>query len=115
MERVIGNKYKLGRKIGSGSFGQIYLGISISLSPYRICISNIWSKFLADFSCYGKFLVSASHINNGEIVAVKIVSIELLFSLIDDWIEFNCLYLVWFGFICWVSLANVGGFDVWTC
>ncbi|XP_021597353.1 casein kinase 1-like protein 3 isoform X2 [Manihot esculenta] len=39
MERVIGNKYKLGRKIGSGSFGQIYL---------------------------------ASHINNGEIVAVKI-------------------------------------------
>lgn len=39
MERVIGNKYKLGRKIGSGSFGEIYL---------------------------------ASHINSGEIVAVKI-------------------------------------------
>ncbi|XP_050219639.1 casein kinase 1-like protein 3 [Mercurialis annua] len=39
MERLIGNKYKLGRKIGSGSFGEIFL---------------------------------ASHINSGEIVAVKI-------------------------------------------
>ncbi|XP_048227776.1 casein kinase 1-like protein 3 [Ricinus communis] len=39
MERVIGNKYKLGRKLGSGSFGEVYL---------------------------------ASHINSGEIVAVKI-------------------------------------------
>ncbi|KQJ97080.1 casein kinase 1 isoform X1 [Brachypodium distachyon] len=29
MEHVIGGKFKLGRKIGSGSFGELYLGINI--------------------------------------------------------------------------------------
>lgn len=34
MEVRIGNRYRLGRKIGSGSFGDIYLG--------RLCIIYIY-------------------------------------------------------------------------
>lgn len=32
MERRVGNKFRVGRKIGSGSFGEIYLGCSVFLS-----------------------------------------------------------------------------------
>ena len=40
MELRVGGKYRLGRKIGSGSFGDIYLGeFSVSGSRPR-CVQN---------------------------------------------------------------------------
>lgn len=52
MELRIGNKYRLGRKIGSGSFGDIYLGISLTNSSL------------------------GSNIISGEEVAIKLESIK---------------------------------------
>lgn len=39
MELRVGNKYRLGRKIGSGSFGDIYLGNSFTFDIYLLLTS----------------------------------------------------------------------------
>lgn len=76
MERIIGEKYKLGRKIGSGSFGVIYLGLPLLLFfslyfwIFRLLLNFIESDCF--FMLYAK--PSATHIETFEIVAVKIVS-----------------------------------------
>ncbi|WVZ74566.1 hypothetical protein U9M48_022732 [Paspalum notatum var. saurae] len=45
MEHVIGGKFKLGRKIGSGSFGELYLGVNIqSGEEVAIKLESVKSK-----------------------------------------------------------------------
>ena len=68
---IIGGKYELGRKIGSGSFGDIFLGSPPSnpfvLPPPRpapICLLTPSSRHLA-----GK------HVATGEEVAIKLVRV----------------------------------------
>lgn len=54
MELRVGNKYRLGRKIGSGSFGDIYLGTTIKTGEEVIFIRFFafhFKFFSATFSC----------------------------------------------------------------
>lgn len=68
----MGNKFRLGRKIGSGSFGEIYLGSSLSQSfnsmDSRIRHIGVFriSNIRCDFS--------GTNIHTNEEVAIKLVS-----------------------------------------
>ena len=46
MELRVGGKYRLGRKIGSDSFSDIYLGTNISTAEVAIKLECIKSKHL---------------------------------------------------------------------
>lgn len=46
MELRVGNKYRLGRKIGSGSFGDIYLGTTINTGEEVIIFFVFWLEML---------------------------------------------------------------------
>ena len=43
----MGNKYRLGRKIGSGSFGDIYLGTNISTMEEGEYDSTFFNHFMS--------------------------------------------------------------------
>ena len=61
MELRVGNKYRLGRKIGSGSFGDIYLGnyvVNLKLICYVFDSSLIFVKIKSRISCGGNIKIA---------------------------------------------------------
>jgi len=42
MARILGGKYKIGEKIGSGSFGEIYIGRKLFVITY-FCLNRFFS------------------------------------------------------------------------
>jgi casein kinase I homolog HRR25 len=56
----VGNKYRIGRKIGSGSFGDIYLGTS----PPSLC------------RCQPSLTIPGTNIISGEEIAIKLESVK---------------------------------------
>lgn len=50
MELRVGNKYRLGRKIGSGSFGDIYLGTTIKTGEEVIFLDSLVIYFFITHS-----------------------------------------------------------------
>lgn len=70
MESRVGNKFRLGRKIGSGSFGEIYLGSSLFL---------YFLKSLSEFDIDALFdFFSGTNIQTNEEVAIKLVSLSCI-------------------------------------
>ena len=50
MEHVIGGKFKLGRKIGSGSFGELYLGVNVQ-SGEEVAVKLVFDLFFSRNLC----------------------------------------------------------------
>lgn len=65
MDLRVGNKYRIGRKIGSGSFGDIYLGKTSLSTLFRV----LYTKLLSSY-CLGTNIVT------NEEVAIKLESIK---------------------------------------
>jgi serine/threonine protein kinase len=79
MEPRVGNKFRLGRKIGSGSFGEIYLGsfffLLIIIIIFFLCL--LFGYVLIIFvNCVG------TNIQTNEEVAIKLVSFVFFHELV---------------------------------
>lgn len=69
MELRVGDKYRLGRKIGSGSFGDIYLGKVVNCNIY-IVLSQVHIISNQNVVCSGQ------DSENNEEVAIKLECIK---------------------------------------
>ena len=73
----IAGRYRLGRKIGSGSFGDIYLGMLICRADARVMLGLLiyqqGSCPKTIVNCWDLLLHAGTHIQTGEEVGIKLV------------------------------------------
>jgi len=73
MDHVVGGKFKLGKKIGSGSFGELFLG-EFSAYPFFTYHPPLFRwVFRRKMLTLLLFLLAAVNVQTGEEVAVKLV------------------------------------------
>lgn len=78
MEPRVGNKFRLGRKIGSGSFGEIYLGSLLSCGQFADMDLGIHGvALIIDW-----FGVVGTNIQTNEEVAIKLVSVAVTIAFL---------------------------------
>ncbi|CAL5199227.1 unnamed protein product [Lathyrus oleraceus] len=95
MERLVGNKFRLGRKIGSGSFGEIYLGTNIQTNEeVAIKLENVKTKhpqLLKESKVY-RFLQGGTGIPNVRWFGVEgdynVLVMDLLGSSLEELFNF---------------------------
>jgi len=77
METRVGNKFRLGRKIGSGSFGEIYLGALCFHSCFSL-FAYLLPIFLFSLILFAYFVCAAAgtNVQTNEEVAIKLVSFQ---------------------------------------
>ncbi|MGH0181190.1 UNVERIFIED_CONTAM: hypothetical protein FKN15_006418 [Acipenser sinensis] len=80
MELRVGNKYRLGRKIGSGSFGDIYLGANIATGEEVAikleCVKTKHPQLHIESKFYKMMQGGGANIATGEEVAIKLECVK---------------------------------------
>lgn len=106
MDRVVGGKFKLGRKLGSGSFGEIFLGsLYFFVTLFcLLCVSLLTFLFLLlnEFCIFG----SGVNVQSGDEVAVKLVSCND--SSFSEKLLLLFKVLIYMFIICDRNLLEVG-------
>lgn len=92
MEARVGNKFRLGRKIGSGSFGEIYLGSPLLLNS-TMFFFFLFFTFVSIPNIVLWFLLG-THIQTHEEVAIKLVSSLLRFYICFFFFLLMCMLLI---------------------
>jgi serine/threonine protein kinase len=90
MDRIVGGKFKLGKKIGCGSFGVIYLGEPIVRFPAPPELPFPPPRLVSLFAVLFLTLspIAGTDMDTYEIVAVKIVSSYIRISSTSiDWFD----------------------------